>query len=134
MPHSAHTSHLLTTTFTSFYSLVFTLLLVSAMGYVISSPINSHFTRLSQVMIVILLLVLSAYSIGLLFYNTFARVRCVQKICREIMAAMPCHCHEDVPPDFDQVFPYRMIHDEEYVEISDEPCEEYNSDKNQIAY
>ena len=113
---------------------IFTLLLVSVIGRLISSPINGQFTKLSQVMTGISFVILSAYSIGFLFYKTFARVRCVQNICRKIRAKMPCHCHEDVPQDFNQVFPYRMIHDEQYVQLSDEPCDELSSERNLITY
>ena len=113
---------------------VFALFLVSVMGREISFPINRQFSKLSEVMTGILFIVFFAYSIGFLFYKTFARVRCVQKICQKIMAAMPCHCHEDVPQDFDQEYPYRMIHDEQYVQLPDEPHYEISSRRNLTTY
>ena len=115
-----------------FLLIISTLLIVSIMGHMIF-PINNHFAKLSEVMTGILCLILFAYSIGFLFYKMFIRVRCVQKICQNIRAAMPCHCHEDVPQDFDQVFPYRMIHDEEYVHLSDEP-HAHDEERNLISY
>ena len=113
---------------------VFALLLVSVMGHEISFPINRQFSKLSEVMTGILFIIFIAYSIGFLFYKTFARVRCVQKMCRKIMAAMPCHCHEDAPQDFDQEYPYRMIHDEQYVQLPDEPHDEISSRRNLTTY
>ena len=109
----------------------FTLLLVSAIGNVISYPINRHFATLSSYMTEISFLILSAYSIGLLIYKLFARVRCVQRNCQRIGAAMPCQCHEDTPSE---VFPYRMIHDEEYVQLSEEPCDDLSSERSLITY
>ena len=114
-----------------FLLIIFTLFLVSAIGNVISFPVNRHFATLASYMILISFLILSAYSIGLLFYKTFARVRCVQTNCQKIWAAMPCQCHEDVPPE---VFPYRIIHDEEYVQLPDEPHDELNSERSLITY
>ena len=116
-----------------FLLIVFTLVVVSVMGHVISYPINGYFAKLSQFLTGILILIFIAYSSGFLFYKIFAHVRCVQKICRKIRAAMPCHCHYE-PPDFDQVFPYRMIHDEEYVQLPDEPHDELNSERSLITY
>ena len=115
-----------------FLLIISTLLIVSIMGHMIS-PINTDFAKLSEVMTGILCLILFAYSIGFLFYKMLIHVRCVQKICQNIRAAMPCHCHEDVPQDFDQVFPYRMIHDEEYVHLSDEP-HVHDEERNLISY
>ena len=109
-----------------------TLLLVSAMGQEILSPINRHSAKLLQLMIWMSGLILSAYSIGLLFYKTLAGVKCVKRICQKVRAAMPCHCY-DVPPDFDQVFPHRMIH-EEYAQLPDEPHDELSSERNLIIY
>ena len=104
-----------------FLLIVMALIIVSGLGQMISSQINMQFARLSYLIAGISYLLLFAYSIGLLFYKTFARARCVRRVCRKIRAAMPCRCHEDVLPDFDEVFPYRMIHGEQYVQLSGEP-------------
>ena len=116
-----------------FLLIVYTLVLVSQIGLVISSPISGHYAKISSFMAGISYLIVSGYSIGLLFYKIFARVRCMQKMCQKIRAAMPCHCY-DVPPNYDQVFPYRMIHDEEYVQLPDEPHDELSSERNLITY
>ena len=65
--------------------------------------------------------------------NVHSCKMCAENSSKNIRAAMPCHCHEDVPQDFDQVFPYRMIHDEEYVHLSDEP-HAHDEERNLISY
>ena len=116
-----------------FLLIVFTLFIVSFIGSVIPSPLNKHSKKLSHVVKGVFMLTFFAYSIGLLFYKTLAGVNFVKKICQYLRAAMPCHCY-DVPPDFDQVFPYRMIHDEEYAQLCDEPYDELSSERCLITY
>ena len=70
----------------------------------------------STSMTALIMIIPFVYWVGILLYTVCSRIRCVRATCQRIWANIPCNHHEE-EPGVEDVFPYRMVNDEEYTPL-----------------